>query len=343
MAKHARLRPSAAQGDLFVSNLEKSPSAELDAPGPLDAAANRRRFSSLGPEETGSLTARSATRASPRTARLPSQLDAPAAPFLKWAGGKSQLLSQLSPLLPRGLSGRYHEPFVGGGAMFFALSPRRAVLSDLNPDLVTCYQVIRTQVEALIDALGEHVYEKDHYYAVRSQDAADLPPVARAARFIFLNRTCFNGLHRVNRKGQFNVPFGRHTNPTICDATNLRRVSAALAHTEIHCRGFKQVLDNAQAGDFVYFDPPYQPISATSSFTAYTSSAFGPAQQAELAEVFRALDARGCKVMLSNSNAQFIRALYQDFDVREVLATRAINRDASRRGPIAELVVRNYR
>lgn len=315
MSKNVRMRPERAQRDLF----------------------------GLEPDHTGALTARRGGGGAARTARLPSTLDVPAQPFLKWAGGKGGLLSQLLPLMPRELRwSRYHEPFVGGGAVFFSLAPRRAYLSDLNPELVNCYRVIRGDVDALCEALREHVYEKDHYYEVRAVDPSTLDDVQRAARFIYLNRTCFNGLHRVNRKGQFNVPFGRHANPTICDEPNLRRVSAALREVEIAHAGFEAVLERAQPGDFVYFDPPYQPISATSSFTAYTSHAFGPRQQAELAQVFRALDARGCKVMLSNSNAEFIRTLYQGFDIREVYATRAINRDASKRGPIPELVVRNY-
>jgi DNA adenine methylase len=315
MSKSSLMRPKRAQGDLFS---ETTP-------------------------EAGAVGVRRPRGGSARTARLPTPLDVPASPFLKWAGGKGQLLSQLFPLMPAPEQiPRYHEPFIGGGAVFFALAPRRAVISDLNPELVTCYQVIRREVDALIDALGEHVYEKEHYYAVRSQDPESLTAVQRAARFIFLNRTCFNGLHRVNRKGQFNVPFGRHANPTICDEVNLRRVARALRHTEVEHAPFQRVLEHAREGDFVYFDPPYQPISATSSFTAYTSHAFGPAQQVELAQVFRALDARGCRVMLSNSNAEFIRALYAGFDIREVFATRAINRDATKRGPIAELVVRNF-
>lgn len=316
MSKYARMRPERAQRDLF----------------------------GLEQDDAGSLSARRPSGGSARTARLPSTLDVPAQPFLKWAGGKGQLMGQLFPLMPRDLRwNRYHEPFVGGGAVFFALAPKRAVLSDLNPELVTCYRVIKQDVDGLCEALRQHVYEKDHYYEVRALDPETLTDVERAARFIFLNRTCFNGLHRVNRKGQFNVPFGRHANPTICDEPNLRRVSAALRQVEIHCTGFDAVLERAKAGDFVYFDPPYQPISATSSFTAYTSHAFGPKQQAELADVFRALDKRGCQVMLSNSNAEFIKTLYAGFDIREVYATRAINRDASKRGPIPELVVRNYR
>ena len=313
MSKYARARPERAQRDLFA----------------------------VEPSQAGALKLRRPSGGAARTARLPSSLDAPAQPFLKWAGGKSQLLSQLMPLMPERF-GRYHEPFVGGGAVFFALTPVHASLSDLNPDLVTCYRVIRDEPDALVRALRSHVYEKDHFYEVRSWDPAALEPVERAARFIFLNRTCFNGLHRVNKKGQFNVPFGRYTNPTICDEVNLHRVSASLRHTEISCGGFDAVLERARPGDFVYFDPPYQPISATSSFTAYTSSAFGPLQQEELAEVCKALDRRGCAFMLSNSNAAFIRELYQGFDVREVYATRAINRDATKRGPIAELLVRNY-
>jgi DNA adenine methylase len=293
-----------------------------------------------GEPVVGSLSARATSSA--RTARLPLR-DEPATPFLKWAGGKTQLLGQLIPLLPGSGINRYHEPFIGGGALFFAVGPPRSYLSDLNPDLVNCYQVIRGQVEDLIEALDEHVYEQEYYYEIRAQDPRDLGDVDRAARFIYLNRTCFNGLHRVNRKGQFNVPFGRYSNPTICDADNLRRVASALRSTTLQCAGFEKVLDRARAGDLVYFDPPYQPISATSSFTSYTSSTFGPTQQAALADVFCQLDRKGVKVMLSNSDAQFIRDLYEGFEISEVQAHRNINRDAARRGPITELVVRNFR
>lgn len=316
MSKSSLKRPSRAQGDLFAEQAL----------------------------ESGAVGVRRPRGGSARTVRLPLPLPATrATPFLKWAGGKGQLLTQLLPLMPAPEQiARYHEPFIGGGAVFFALAPARAVISDLNPELVVCYQVIRREVEALIAELSRHVYEKEHYYSVRAQEPAALSAVERAARFIFLNRTCFNGLHRVNRKGQFNVPFGRHANPTICDAENLRAVARSLRHTEVEHAPFQRVLEHARAGDFVYFDPPYQPISATSSFTAYTAHAFGPAEQAELAQVFRTLDRRGCRVMLSNSNAEFIRALYAGFEVREVLATRAINRDATKRGPIAELLVRNF-
>jgi DNA adenine methylase len=293
----------------------------------------------------GSLVVRpTAPAGSGFVARAPSPVDAPATPFLKWAGGKTQLMSQLLPLMPaRGIAGRYFEPFVGGGALFFKLSPAQAVLSDLNAELVNCYRTIRTRVEALIQALKKHQYSSEHYYSVRAQRPSDLTEVQRAARFIFLNRTCFNGLHRVNKRGQFNVPFGRYNNPTICDETNLWRVHHALEHTEVNHEGYEHVLERARAGDFVYFDPPYAPISATSNFTSYTASSFGSQQQAELAGVFRALDKRGVKVMLSNSNAPLIHDLYRGFDIKEVYATRAINRDPSRRGKISELVVRNYR
>ena len=321
MPKSQLKRPPRAQGDLFAAN---------------------------DPVESGSLSVTARRSQSARLARLAPQLDnealaAPAAPFLKWVGGKGQLLSQLLPLMPkRGPFSRYFEPFVGGGAVFFALAPRLATLSDLNPDLVNCYQVIKTQVDALIAELGKHVYEKEYYYQVRAQDAGELNPVARAARFIYLNKTCFNGLHRVNRAGKFNVPFGRYTNPTICDSPRLRAVSRILQGTDIRCSGYEHVLDLARPGDFVYFDPPYAPISATSSFTAYTNSTFGAKEQTDLRDTFKALDRKGVKVMLSNSNAGFISELYRDFEITEVYATRSINRDASGRGPIPELVIRNY-
>jgi len=263
-------------------------------------------------------------------------------PFLKWAGGKGQLLGQYGPLFPRRF-GRYHEPFVGGGAVFFHLLPPRATLSDANAELVDCFVAVRDDVNAVIRTLGRHRYEKDYYYAVRAQDPAKLEPAARAARTIFLNRTGFNGLYRVNSKGGFNVPFGRYANPTICDAPNLRACARVLRRATILQAPFASILERARRDDFVYFDPPYQPLSKTAYFTAYGAGGFREDDQRELARVYAALDRRGVLVMLSNSDTPLTRELYRGFRVVEVQATRAINSKAARRGAITELVALNYR
>lgn len=261
-------------------------------------------------------------------------------PFIKWAGGKGKMLTHLQPFVPATF-GRYHEPFVGGAAMFYALQPARAVVGDTNPELVNAYTVVRDSVGGLIVELHQHFYDKDHFYEVRALDPRTLSPTARAARFIFLNRTCFNGLHRVNRRGQFNVPFGQYTNPVICDAANLRACSAALQSVDLNEEPFERVLDRAVAGDFVYFDPPYLPISATSSFTAYTADGFGLTDHRRLRDVAAILKARGVSVLISNSAAPAIRALYADgFEVTQVLAARAINSKAGGRGAVTELMIR---
>ncbi|MBI5490704.1 MAG: DNA adenine methylase [Deltaproteobacteria bacterium] len=267
--------------------------------------------------------------------------DAPR-PFLKWAGGKGQLLEQYRPLFPRRF-GRYHEPFVGGGAVFFHLRPPQATLSDDNADLIDCLLAVRDDLPAVIDALGRHRYEKEYYYAVRAQDPAALPLAERAARMIFLNRTCFNGLYRVNSKGGFNVPFGRYSNPTICDAPNLHACARALKQAQIERGPFGSVLDRARRGDFVYFDPPYHPLSKTAYFTAYAKGGFREEDQRELARVFAELDRRGVLVMLSNSDTPLVRELYKGLRIVRVQATRSINSKGARRGAITELVVLNYR
>lgn len=281
-----------------------------------------------------------------RSAPVPD--DGPRArPFLKWAGGKSQLLEQYQPLLPRRFE-RYHEPFVGGAAVFFSLRaaiPARfgATLTDFNDELANCYRVVRDRVEALIAALGGHSYDREHYYAVREQDPAGLDPVARAARTIFLNRAGFNGLYRVNSEGRFNVPFGRYANPKICDADNLRACAAALRGVACETRDFAAVADAAEPGDFVYFDPPYTPVSSTANFTAYNPGGFGWKEQQRLAELVHTLAARKVKVMLSNSDVPEIRSLYRGLPVIEVQASRSINCKAGGRGKIGEVVILSYR
>jgi DNA adenine methylase len=264
-----------------------------------------------------------------------------AAPFMKWAGGKGRLLKQLLPLLPEQY-GRYFEPFLGGGAVFFALRPQTAQLSDVNEDLINVWVSVRDRVDALIEDLGRHRHEKAYYYAVRARDPRLLAPVARASRMLFLNRTCFNGLYRVNRRGHFNVPFGSYTNPDLCPEDKLRAASEALRGASIRSVGYAAAVVDAQAGDFVYFDPPYDPISRTANFTSYTAGSFGDQDQRDLADTFAALDARGVKCMLSNSDTPFIRELYRHWRIETVMAPRAISRNAEGRQAVSEVVVRNY-
>ncbi len=269
-----------------------------------------------------------------------------ARPFVKWAGGKGQLLPELFKRLPKKFS-RYCEPFVGGGAFFFSLRPERALLSDVNQELVLAYQVIRDDVEALIEELKVHRYEKEYYYSVREWDRQEeysrMPAVKKAARFIFLNKTCFNGLHRVNSKGHFNVPFGEYSNPTIVDAENLRRCSQALAQTQVELSDYLSLEAQLAEGDFVYFDPPYAPLSATSSFTSYTVDGFDSNDQVALRDLCHRLSEKGVLFMLSNSSSMWIRELYDSFHVHSVSAARAINSKASQRGPVEELIVTNYK
>jgi DNA adenine methylase len=267
---------------------------------------------------------------------------APIVPFVKWAGGKRQLLPQLVALRPPRFA-RYVEPFLGGGALYFALSPARALLGDLNGELIDAFRAVRDDVEGVMAALDRHHYDREHYYAVRRQRPEDLPPAERAARFIFLNKTGYNGLYRVNRQGAFNVPFGRYrTPPRLYDPLNLRAAAALLAGAELVHGGYHETLASAGAGDFVYLDPPYQPVSASANFTRYTRHGFGAADQQQLAEEFRRLSALGAFVLLSNSDTPLVRELYQGFSIIEVRANRLINSDRRGRTGITELVIRNY-
>lgn len=262
-------------------------------------------------------------------------------PFLKWAGGKSQLISQYIPLFPQDFN-TYYEPFLGGGAVFFHLHPKSAVLSDINPELINVYCCVRDCVESLIELLGKHQekHDKDYYYWMRSQNYQT--PLEKAARLIYLNKTCFNGLYRENSQGKFNVPMGKYKKPSICQPDLLRSVSAALQSAEIKVRSFEEVVNYAKKGDFVYFDPPYHPISATSNFTAYSRYSFTEIEQIKLKDVFLELTKKGVRVMLSNSYCDLIRELYRDFQIKEILAARAINSNGNKRGKIKEVLVMNY-
>lgn len=272
-------------------------------------------------------------------------------PFVKWVGGKRQLLKQFRLMdlyPPEGFNskiGKYFEPFVGGGAVFFDLLPEKAFLSDLNNELVTTYNIIKKDVENLIKSLKKHKLEKEYFLKIRAQNPEKLSDIDVASRFIYLNRTCFNGMYRVNSKGEFNVPFGKYQNPLICDEENLLKVSRALQNVEIRQQDYKQVLKKAKEGDFVYFDPPYYPISKTASFTSYTSELFLDKEQIELRDAFWELHKRGCFVMLSNSDTPFINKIYSELRgvrITKVQAGRAINANASKRGKITEVLVTNY-
>ena len=269
-----------------------------------------------------------------------------AAPFLKWAGGKRQLLAHIEPLLPERID-TYFEPFLGGAAVFFRLAAsgrfRRAVLADANPELVNCYKAIRDDVDGVVSELRKFRNERALYYRVRRRDPATLSPAARAARLIYLNRCGYNGLYRVNSKGQFNVPFGRYRRPVICDEPRLRAAAAALRNVKIVCGDFAATLENAGPRDFAYLDPPYVPLSATASFTAYAKRDFGSDDQERLAAVLRAFGARKIPALLSNSDCRITRDLYQGFEgIQRVPARRAINSVGHARGPVDEILVRSF-
>ena len=273
-------------------------------------------------------------------------------PFVKWAGGKSQLIPQIIRLMPSRFA-RYFEPFLGGGAVFFhtASYNRNAFLSDINVDLINAYKIIRNNVEELITALKYHQDEytkspKSYYYQLRDKTKG-LNKIENAARFITLNKTCYNGLYRVNKKGLFNVPIGRYKNPLICDPVNLRKMSIVLSQSASYLGviDYKKILvEKVDKDDFVYLDPPFHPISNTANFTSYTNSGFSFEDQKELATIFKELTRRGCKLLLSNSNTEEIRRLYSDFShlTELALVNRSINAVGSKRVGHVELLIRNY-
>lgn len=266
-------------------------------------------------------------------------------PFLKWVGGKRQLLSQITPLMPASTS-RLVEPFAGGAAVFFGTEFQKAWLNDVNPELVNCYRVVQNNAEELISHLSQFRYEKEMFLEVRKWDRQEGWPdniceIRRAARFIYLNRTAFNGMYRVNAKGQFNVPFGRYTNPTICDAEGLRAASKRLQDAQITLSDFETVLQGCAVSDFVYLDPPYIPVSKTSSFTAYADGGFDMDAQKRLAAAIQHLDKRGIGFALSNACCDAVEALYHPFRLIKVRAGRSINAQADGRGGVFEYIVTN--
>ena len=276
-----------------------------------------------------------------------------AKPFVKWVGGKRQLIPELLKHIPKKFN-NYFEPFVGGGALFFELynlgilKDKKVYLFDINKELINTYKVIRNYPNELIESLKEFKtkHNKEFYYQIReldrNEDYKNLDNIIKAARFIYLNKTCFNGLYRVNKKGYFNVPMGSYKNPQIVDEENILKVSKALKHTIIkHC-DYKEVSKYVKENDFIYFDPPYYPLNETAYFTSYTKDDFLEKEQVELFETFKTLANKGCFVLESNSDTDFVYNIYKEFTIEKVLANRAINSNGNKRGKITEILIRSY-
>lgn len=270
-----------------------------------------------------------------------------AKPFIKWVGGKRQLIDELEKRLPKEYN-NFYEPFIGGGALLFHLRPENATINDYNHELTNLYEVVKNNVEDLIKDLKKHKNDHDYYYEVRAWDRnkrsyVKRSNVGKASRFIFLNRTGYNGLYRVNRNGENNVPYGRYKNPKIVDEENLKACSEYLENVKILNGDFEKIVkENVKKGDFVYFDPPYVPVNKTSSFTSYTDQGFDDDMQVRLRDLCVYLDEIGAMFMLSNSDTPLINKLYKNFTIEKVLAGRSVNSKASGRGKIYEVVVRNY-
>ncbi len=270
-------------------------------------------------------------------------------PFLKWAGGKSQLLNEIKKRVPDNFS-TYYEPFLGGGAIFFFLQPNNAVINDSSEELMNVYSVVKYYPEALIEDLKQHVNAEGYFYEIRNRDRnageyKKLSSIKKASRIIYLNKTCFNGLFRVNGSGQFNSPFGNYKNPNIVNASVLRAVSNYLnnANVRICCGDFEDSLKHIKETDFVYFDPPYDPASGSANFTAYDKGGFDKRQQVRLKKVCDWLHAKGVKFLLSNSATEYMQDLYGDYRGEIISARRAINSRGDKRGFVDELLVRNYK
>lgn len=265
-------------------------------------------------------------------------------PFVKWAGGKRQLIDILLKNSPEGYN-TFFEPFIGGGALLFAMKPSRAVISDINSELINAYRVIKNNVEDLIRSLKKYKNEEQYFYGERALNPQELSEIRRASRFIYLNKTCYNGLYRENSKGRFNAPFGRYKNPRIADEENLLAVSHYLNYSDVQIYNldYKQTVLKAKKGDFVYFDPPYYPWSETASFTRYNKGDFSIKDQEALADTFRCLADKRVYVMLSNSNTGVVRTLYKGYNFLEVEANRFINCKAEKRGKgFFEVLIKNW-
>lgn len=270
------------------------------------------------------------------------------APVVKWVGGKRQLLPVLTPLLPNRIT-TYCEPFLGGGALLFERQPNNAYINDVNDELINLYTVIKDDVQSLLESLAQHVNELEYFYQLRDLDRnkeafALLSNVERASRILYLNKTCFNGLFRVNNSGEFNSPFGYYKKPNIVNAPTLKAVSKYFneSNVVISSGDYAQVIEQLPRGSFVYFDPPYDPVSNTANFTGYIRGGFSREDQVRLREYCDLLTERGIMFMLSNSATDFIKEQYKNYDIVEVKAKRSINSDSSKRGEVSEVVVRNY-
>ncbi len=273
-------------------------------------------------------------------------------PFIKWVGGKRGLLEQILPLFPKKFN-NYYEPFIGGGAVFFELfskgllENKKIVLSDINNELINAYNIIKTNPYELITNLENYKkqHSKEFYYKIRELDRKKnykkLSNLEKATRFIYLNKTCFNGLYRVNKKGYFNTPIGSYKNPNIADSDTILSASEALQNATIKQQLFKDILKEVQEDDLVYFDPPYYPLNDTSNFTSYDSNCFLKDEQFELFEVFDKLADKGVKVVQSNSDTNFIKDLYKKYDITIVNANRFINSKSNGRGKITEVLIRS--
>ena len=267
-----------------------------------------------------------------------------AKPFCKWVGGKRQVMKVLLPNIPETYE-YYYEPFLGGGSVLFNVCPKKATVSDINLELVNTFQIIKTNVHELVEDLKSHLNDSEYYYTIRSLDLKSTSPLKRASRFIYLNKTCYNGLYRENKKGLFNAAFGRYESPKIVDEINLLAVSKFLNENEItiNCCDYRETCSLAKEGDFVYLDPPYHPMSNTANFTKYTKNDFGKESQEDLFKEYKRLNDLGCKVLMSNSNSDFILDSYKNFTIIEVSVTRKINIDITKRGQRkAEVLIKNY-
>jgi len=269
------------------------------------------------------------------------------APFLKWVGGKRQLMPAITEMMPKKFT-NYYEPFVGGGAVLFHTQPKRAVINDLNEDLINVYKTIKDNPEDLIADLKTHKNEAEYFYNIRildrTNDFESLSNIKKASRVIFLNKTCYNGLYRVNNSGKFNSPFGRYKNPNIVNEVTVRAVSKYLNNNQIQIfnTDYEKVLENIEKGSFVYFDPPYHPISNSSNFTGYIQGGFDMYDQIRLKELCDELDKKGIKFLLSNSSALLIQDIYREYDINYVKANRSINSNGKKRGEVDELIIKNY-
>lgn len=269
------------------------------------------------------------------------------APFLKWVGGKRQLMPAIKELIPKKHTD-YYEPFIGGGAVLFELQPKKAIINDFNEELINVYQTIKENPEELILDLKTHKNESDYFYDLRALDREEsfknMSNIKKASRVIYLNKTCYNGLYRVNNSGEFNSPFGRYKNPNIVNETTIRAVSKYLNTNNITILNgdFETALKGIKKGDFVYFDPPYHPVSSSSNFTGYIQGGFDMYEQVRLRDLCNELNKKGVSFLLSNSATQFIEDLYKDYKISYVKANRSINSNAKKRGEIDEVLIRNY-